>query len=124
MSYIPSMNIGLCELFNSCKSLKKLSLEHCTVDEKSCMALSQNEQLEVLNMSMCYGVGMNELKWIIKGCKKLDSWNLAWTNLNSELLQLISTTAPPALQRINISGCRTSLKDERKFTIMSCMSDA
>lgn len=90
-------------------------MEHCIVDEKACKALSQNEQLEVLNMSMCYGVGVSELKWIVDGCKKLDSWNLAWTDLSSEALELISTSAPKSLERINISGCRMTLRDERKF---------
>lgn len=99
----------------SCKKLKKLSLEHCVVDERACKALSQNEQLEVLNMSMCYGVGVIEIKSIVEGCKKLESWNLAWTDLSTDALQLISTSAPQALERINISGCRITLKDERKF---------
>ena len=107
--------LGLCELFVSCKSLKKLSLEHVTVDDKACQALSKNEQLEVLNMSMCYGVGLAGVKSILEGCKKLDSWNLAWTNLSSEVLNLLCTSAPQKLERINISGCRTSLLDERKF---------
>lgn len=108
---------GLYELLKSCKNLKKLSLEHCIVDEKACKALSQNEQLEVLNMSMCYGVGVAELKYIMEGCKKLDSWNLAWTDLSLEALKLISTSAPQTIERINISGCRVTLKDERKFII-------
>ncbi len=108
---------GLYELFQSCKHLKKLSLEHCIVDERACKALSQNEQLEVLNMSMCYGVGVAELKYIMEGCKKLDSWNLAWTDLSLEALKLISTSAPQTIERINISGCRVTLKDERKFII-------
>lgn len=109
------MFAGLYELFMSCKNLKKLSIEHCAVDEEACKALSQNEQLEVLNMSMCYGVGVAEIKTIIEGCKKLESWNLAWTDLSTEAIQLISTSAPQALERINISGCRMTLKDERKF---------
>lgn len=109
------LDAGLYELFMSCKNLKKLSLEHCVVDEKACKALSQNDQLEVLNMSMCYGVGVAEIKSIIEGCKKLESWNLAWTDLSTDALQLISTSAPQALERINISGCRVTLKDERKF---------
>ncbi|XP_046436845.1 S-phase kinase-associated protein 2-like [Daphnia pulex] len=108
---------GLFDLFDTCKNLKKLSMEHCVVDERACKALSQNEQLEVLNMSMCYGVGVSELKWIVNGCKKLDSWNLAWTDLNSEALQLISTSAPKSLERINISGCRTTLKDEHVLAL-------
>lgn len=66
-------------------------------------------------MSMCYGLEKTGLKGIVEGCKKLDSWNLAWTELNSEDLDLICTSAPQALHRINISGCRLTLKDERKY---------
>lgn len=99
----------------TCKNLKKLSLEHCVVDERACKALGQNEQLEVLNMSMCYGVDASAVRFIIEGCKKLESWNLAWTDLSTEALQIISTSAPQVLERINISGCRMTLKDERKL---------
>lgn len=81
----------------------------------ACRALSQNEKLEVLNMSMCYGVGYAEIKCILEGCKKLDSWNLAWTNLSNEALNLLCSSAPPTMERINISGCRTSLQDDRKL---------
>lgn len=65
-------------------------------------------------MSMCYGVGEAGLRWIIEGCKNLDSWNLAWTELKVEALNYICTSAQPKLQRINISGCRLTLKDDRK----------
>lgn len=106
---------GLFELFETCRNLKKLSMEHCIIDERACKALSKNEQLEVLNMSMCYGVGVVELKWIVEGCKKLESWNLAWTDLSTEALQLLCSSAPKTLERINISGCRMTLKDESNF---------
>lgn len=113
MPNISSLFAGLCELLLSCQRLKKLSLEHCVIDEKSCTALAQNVDLEVLNMSMCYGMGEKELKVLLEGCKKLESWNLAWTNLTAEAVNLICSMAPPTLQRINISGCRSTLKDER-----------
>lgn len=108
---------GLFELFETCRNLKKLSMEHCIIDERACKALSKNEQLEVLNMSMCYGVGVVELKWIVEGCKKLESWNLAWTDLSTEALQLLCSSAPKTLERINISGCRMTLKDENVLSL-------
>lgn len=74
--------------------------------------IGQNRELEVLNMSMCYGLGRSQLKWIIEGCSMLESWNLAWTELDAEAVQLICTSAPRSLRRINISGCRTTLMDE------------
>lgn len=106
---------GLCEIFNTCQSLKKLSLEHCSVDEQVCELLGKNEKLEVLNMSMCYGVSEAGLKWIAEGCRKIDSWNLSWTKLSSSTLQMLCSSASNSLQRINLSGCRETLKDERKF---------
>ena len=103
------------QLFQSCVSLKKLSLEHCTLDDKVCQMLGQNEQLETLNMSMCYGLNESSIETIMSGCKKLDNLNLAWTDLNKQCLQLVCTTAPTTLQRINISGCRQTLLDDREF---------
>jgi F-box and leucine-rich repeat protein 1 (S-phase kinase-associated protein 2) len=105
--------IGLVELFNTCQNLKKLSLEHCVLDQHVCKLIGQNKELEVLNMSMCYGLDKTGLTWIVEGCKKLDSWNLAWTELKTEEVELICTTAPKSLHRINLSGCRLTLKDER-----------
>lgn len=113
------MFVGLCELFRTCRSLRKLSLEHCVVDDESCKLLSQNRDLEVLNMSMCYGVGAAEIKWIVEGCTKLESWNLAWTELTTEAVQLLCTASPRSLQRINMSGCRLTLKDERNISYKS-----
>ncbi len=106
---------GLCELFKTCRNLKKLSLEHCVMDEQSCQLLSKNRDLEVLNMSMCYGIGAAEIRWIVEGCKKLDSWNLAWTELPTDALELICSSSPRSLKRINISGCRERLLDERMY---------
>ena len=77
--------------------------------------LGKNDKLEVLNMAMCYGVVEAGLKWIVEGCKNIDIWNLSRTNLSSSALQMLCTSAPNSLQRINLSGCRDTLKDERKF---------
>ena len=112
--------LGLRELFSSCQNLKKLSLEHCRVDEQVCKLLSKNAKLEILNMSMCYGVDECGLKWILQGCKILDSWNLAWIDLTADALQLLCTSAPKSLQRINLSGCRFTLKDEREQAFIRC----
>jgi len=108
---------GLCEIFNTCQSLKKLSLEHCSVDEQVCELLGKNEKLEVLNMSMCYGVSEAGLKWIAEGCRKIDSWNLSWTKLSSSTLQMLCSSASNSLQRINLSGCRETLKDEHVLSL-------
>lgn len=109
-----SLHLGLCELFKTCRSLVKLSLEHCTLDDKGCEEIGKNPNLSVLNMSMCYGVTENCLKFIMDGCPELESWNLAWTDLSPRSLSLICTSAPELLRRINLSGCRITLKDSRK----------
>lgn len=88
------------------------------MDEQSCLLLSKNRDLEVLNMSMCYGIGAAEIRWIVEGCKKLDSWNLAWTDLPTDALELICSSSPRSLKRINISGCREKLLDERMHLVL------
>lgn len=44
---------GLASLLFKCKHLKKLSLEKCVLNKECCRAISQNTELEVLNLTMC-----------------------------------------------------------------------
>lgn len=44
---------GLAALLSICKYLKKLSLEKCVLNRACCRAISQNTELEVLNLTMC-----------------------------------------------------------------------
>jgi hypothetical protein len=62
--------LGLADLLNVCKNLRKLSLEHCTVNDNVCAAIGQNHNLDVLNMSACYGVTQSCIKNILTGCRK------------------------------------------------------
>lgn len=106
---------GLAELLRWCRSLRKLSLEHCVLDDSCCRYLATNGQLEALNMSMCHGVTETALTAIAAGCTQLDSWNLAWAKLDEPSLHVLCVQAPATLQRINLSGCRQTLTDQRQF---------
>lgn len=103
---------GLAELLRWCRSLRKLSLEHCVLDDSCCRYLATNGQLEALNMSMCHGVTETALTAIAAGCTQLDSWNLAWAKLDEPSLHVLCVQAPATLQRINLSGCRQTLTDQ------------
>ncbi|XP_023723002.1 S-phase kinase-associated protein 2 isoform X2 [Cryptotermes secundus] len=102
---------GLADLLNVCKNLQKLSLEHCTLSDKACAAIGQNHNLDVLNLSACYGITQGCISNILTGCRKLSALNIAWTNLSLAALNTLCTELPRSLQRINISGCRKTLTD-------------
>lgn len=44
---------GLAALLSRCRHLKKLSLEKCVINKDCCIAISQNKELEILNLTMC-----------------------------------------------------------------------
>lgn len=60
---------GLAALLSKCKYLKKLSLEKCVLNRDCCRAISQNTELEVLNLTMCENMDSDciadlmKLKW-------------------------------------------------------------
>lgn len=56
----------LSQLLSKCKYLKKLSLEKCTLDYSCCVAIGQNEELEILNLTMCDGIDFSSIKEIMK----------------------------------------------------------
>lgn len=53
-------------LLSRCKYLKKLSLEKCIVNENCCESIGNNQDLEVLNLTMCEGINLNCIKNIVK----------------------------------------------------------
>lgn len=57
---------GLAMLLSKCKYLKKLSLEKCTVNRLCCKAISDNNDLEILNLTMCEGLDMECIKNLMK----------------------------------------------------------
>lgn len=53
---------SLAALLSKCKYLKKLSLEKCRVNRDCCKAISQNTELEVLNLTMCKNMNVGCIK--------------------------------------------------------------
>ncbi|XP_064112761.1 S-phase kinase-associated protein 2-like [Macrobrachium nipponense] len=99
------------ELLSVCFELKKLSLEHCTVSKIICSHISNNVKLETLNLAMVYGLSHSCLTPILTKCRRMQSLNLAWTGLSTEDLRVICRRFPSSLERLNISGCRSTLTD-------------
>lgn len=61
---------SLVELLSHCRQLKKLSLEHVPINDQICKQISNNKQLEVLNLAMTSGITrygarklLGSLKW-------------------------------------------------------------
>lgn len=56
----------LATLLSRCLLLKKLSLEKCTVNLRCCQMISNNKDIEVLNLTMCEGMDIECVKEIVK----------------------------------------------------------
>lgn len=52
---------------------------------------------------------------------RLVSLNLAWTGLSTEDLRVICRRFPKSLERLNISGCRNTLSDTRKYVLINVL---
>jgi hypothetical protein len=46
---------------------------------------------------------------------RLSALNVAWTDLSLAALNTLCTKLPHSMQRINISGCRKTLTDNRMY---------
>lgn len=60
----------LCQIFNKCRRLKKVSLESVTVNSRVLISLSENRQLEVLNLAMAAGIQVEGVQPLLKNCRK------------------------------------------------------
>ena len=58
------------ELFSVCSELQKLSLEHCTLNENICKNISKNQNLDTLNLTLCYNLSATALEPILENCQK------------------------------------------------------
>lgn len=61
---------SLCLLLSKCRSLKKLSLEHCLVSAEICREISENKNLEALNLAMCVGVNHDGVDYLVENLKE------------------------------------------------------
>ncbi|KAK2719765.1 S-phase kinase-associated protein 2-like [Artemia franciscana] len=103
---------SLNQLLFASRRIKKLSLEHCTLNDESCQAISSMKNLETLNLAMCYGLMGVGLKTIVENCKHLEALNIAWTGLSKFSLDSLFVSLPNRLRRLNISGFRHELTNE------------
>ncbi|XP_033636361.1 S-phase kinase-associated protein 2-like [Asterias rubens] len=105
----------LAEVLAHCPSnqLKKLSLESCPLskDLVKCIA-NQGGSLEELNLCMSTGLKEDGVRIMFESCKRLKSLNLAWTSLSRKELLAFVECAPTSLEKLNLSGCRQTLKNE------------
>ncbi|XP_013406968.1 S-phase kinase-associated protein 2 isoform X2 [Lingula anatina] len=110
---------GLEELLGRCKSLRKLSLEHCALNDKICGYISENKLLEVLNLSMCQGITKDGLKAIGRQCQRLEALNIAWIQPSKEVVDTVVTSLTRGLLKLNFSGCRELLSDENVLQLVT-----
>ncbi|XP_029169727.1 S-phase kinase-associated protein 2 [Nylanderia fulva] len=102
---------SLAALLSKCKYLKKLSLEKCTLNRDCCKAISQNTELEVLNLTMCKNMNAECITDLMT-LQNLTALNMAWCCLDSECMTLLCKTLPASIIRFNIAGCRKTITDD------------
>ncbi|CAF0761355.1 unnamed protein product [Rotaria sordida] len=102
----------LINLLNSCRSLRKLSLESMPLNYKIIEKIVLNEQLDTLNLAMCTGLTLECCQLITNKLSLLRCLNIAWTELTSESIQHICETIPRCIEQLNISGQRYNLTDD------------
>lgn len=105
---------ALKELLSKCRNLKKLSLEHVTLDSGICNEISENVDIESLNLTMCEGLDYLGVNVIIKNLQSLKNLNISWTSLTVNSIEAITENITPGLLRLNIAGCRKSMTDNCK----------
>ncbi|GJQ76002.1 putative S-phase kinase-associated protein [Trypoxylus dichotomus] len=110
----------LTDLFRRCRRLKKISLEHATVNAEVFEALSLNKELEIVNLAMVEGINQEGLQHLLGNCTNIRELNLAWTYLNASSIQYVSANLPECLDRLNISGCRKLLNNDHILKLVSC----
>ncbi|XP_020285054.1 S-phase kinase-associated protein 2 isoform X2 [Pseudomyrmex gracilis] len=102
---------GLATLLSKCKYLKKLSLEKCVLNRDCCRAISQNTELEVLNLTMCENMDSDCIADLMK-LKCLNSLNMSWCSLDNDCMTLLCRTLTPTITRLNLAGYRKTLIDD------------
>ncbi|XP_015521230.2 S-phase kinase-associated protein 2 isoform X1 [Neodiprion pinetum] len=110
---------GLAALLSVCKFLKKLSLEKCTLNRLCCTAISKNQDLEVLNLTMCEGIDIKCLQDVLK-LSRLNALNVAWCGLDLECMTLLCRQLPSTITRLNIAGCRKTMTDDNVKELVKC----
>lgn len=107
----------LLKFLQSCRILKKLSLEFVPVNDAICFEISENEKIETLNLAMCEGLTVAGVTVMLPRLKHLFALNISWTHLNTESVDVVAACLAPSTMRLNIAGCRDSLMDRREYTL-------
>jgi F-box and leucine-rich repeat protein 1 (S-phase kinase-associated protein 2) len=105
---------SLAQLLSTCRLLKKLSLESVPVDLNVCREISENSDLEVLNLAMCEGIDKYSIVNMMSKLNSLSVLNISWTDLNMECVDALTSLIPSSMMRLNIAGCRRTLLKSRK----------
>ncbi|XP_076238949.1 S-phase kinase-associated protein 2 isoform X2 [Calliopsis andreniformis] len=113
---------GLAMLLSKCKYLKKLSLEKCVLNKSCCKAMSENSDLEILNLTMCEGMDVECIKDLMK-LTNLSAVNMAWCGLDTESMTLLCKSLPRSVTRLNIAGCRKTMTDDNVKDLVKCCPD-
>ena len=92
----------LSSLLGKCRCLQKLSLEGCKIGLSECIAISCNEKIQILNLSMVSGLSPVGLDTITKKCGMIKSLNLSWTGLTKDSVKFISRCKN--MEELNLSG--------------------
>jgi len=106
-------------LIKTCKYLKKISLEHCDLNDDVCDGISENMNLDVLHLAMVTGLTPNGLKTILVECVKLRELNISWTDLSLPGIQVLTENIPGSIDRLCVAGYREILQDDHIKNICS-----
>ncbi|XP_067885177.1 S-phase kinase-associated protein 2 isoform X2 [Heterodontus francisci] len=97
------------QIVRRCHQLLGLSLEALTLSDDVIRAISQNEDLQHLNLSSCSQFGPHSLSQMLSNCSRLEELNLSWCAFNSQYIQAMVTHIPASVTQLNISGYRHCL---------------
>nr|XP_049695803.1 S-phase kinase-associated protein 2-like [Helicoverpa armigera] len=107
-------------LLQTCRNLKKLSLESVLLHQHTCTLIGKCSNLETLNLTMAQGITAEGLQAILEGCTSLLSLNISWCNLSEEALEVFVTSCPQRLQRLNIGGARIMTDEIIERLVLRC----
>jgi hypothetical protein len=96
--------------------LLKLGLETTQVKYKcSFVCISKIHSETNLIVFMILKVFLPVLNCVYSLFPRLSAFNVAWTDLSVAALNTLCTELPSSIHRINISGCRKTLNDNRMY---------
>ncbi|XP_060808363.1 S-phase kinase-associated protein 2 [Amyelois transitella] len=107
-------------LLERCPALRRLSLENVALGDTQCLLVGKCKNLETLNLAMCQGITADGLKAILEGCQLLQSLNISWSGLSESALEVLVTSLPPHVTRLNVGGARIMTSDMLSKLVERC----